>query len=58
MIASMHKMHVNEINIKSKVYNYSCQIMAWRNRLKQRKHLKKYKQRNNACNMASYKMVD
>ena len=54
----MHKMHVNEINIKSKVYNYSCQIMAWRNRLKQRKHLKKYKQRNNACNMASYKMVD
>ena len=44
--------------LKIKSTTIQARLMAWRNRLKQRKHLKKYKQRNNACNMASYKMVD
>ena len=32
-------------------------LMAWCNRFKQSKALKKYKQRINACSMVSYKMV-
>ena len=37
MIVGIYKMHVREIKIKNRVYNY----LAWRNRFKQRKSYKK-----------------